>query len=230
MLAPWKKSYDKHWQHIKKQRHYFPDKGLYSQSYSFPSSHVWIWQLDHKEGWRLKNWCFWTVVMEKTLESLLDCKGIPPVNSKGNQSWIFIRTDAEAPTLWIPDAKRQFIRKDPDSEKDWRQEDKGMMEDKMAEWHHWLNGQEFEQASGDDEGQGSLALCSPWGHKELDTTEWLNNNINPHTHSSVWGKQKTLNMKPSLNRSASVHCEYINIRVLKGPQSRPKALRKCSIH
>ena len=106
---------------IKKQRYYFPDKGLYSQSYSFSSSHVWIWQLDHKEGWMPKNWCFWTMVLEKTLESPLDCKEIPPVNPKGNKSWIFIRrTDAEAPTLWTPDAKRQFIRKDPDSGKDLR--------------------------------------------------------------------------------------------------------------
>ena len=107
-LASWEKSYDQHRQHIKKQRHYFPNKGLFSQSYGFSSSHVWMWQLDYKECWVPKNWCFWTMVLEKTRESSLDCKEIQPVHSKGNQSWIFIgRTDAEAetPILWPPDAK-----------------------------------------------------------------------------------------------------------------------------
>ena len=115
MLTPWKKSYDQPRQHIKKQRHYFANKGPYNQSYSFSISHVWIWELDHKEGWVSKNWCFWTVVLEKTLESHLDCK-IKPVNPKGNQSWIFIgRTyaEAEALILWPPDVKSWFIRKDP---------------------------------------------------------------------------------------------------------------------
>ena len=108
LLAAWKKSYDKPRQHIKNQRHYFADKRLYSQSYGFSSSHVGMWELDHKEGWSPKNWYFWTVVLEKTLESPLDCKEIKPVNPKGNQSWIFIgRTDAEAeiPILWPPDVK-----------------------------------------------------------------------------------------------------------------------------
>ena len=123
------------------------------------------------------NWCFWTVVLEKTLESPLDCKEIKPVIPKGNQCWIFIgRTDveAEAPILWPPDAKNWFTGKDPDAGKDWRQEKKGTTEDEMAGWHHWLDGHEFEQALGVGDGQGSLACCSLWGCKELDTTEGLN--------------------------------------------------------
>ena len=127
------------------------DKGPYSQSYGFSSSHVWMWELDHKEGWALKNWCFWTVVLKKTLESPLDCKEIQPVHPKGKQFWIFIgRTDAkaEAPILWPPDAKNLFIGKDPDAGKDWRQEEKGMTEDEMVGWHHRLDGHEFEQVPG----------------------------------------------------------------------------------
>ena len=168
MLAPWKKSYDKPKQHIKKQRHYFADKGLYIQSYGFSSSHVWIWELDLKEIWVPKNWCFWTMVLEKTLESPLDCKEIKPVNPKGNQPWIIIgRTDAEtkAPILWSPDEKSWLLGKDPDAGKDWRREEKGTAEDEMVGWHHWLNGYEFEQALEDSEGQGSLAWCSPWSCK-----------------------------------------------------------------
>ena len=174
-LAPWKKNYDQLRQHIIKQRHYFANKGLYYQSYDFPSSHVWMWELDHKEGWALKNWCFWTVVLEKTLKSPLDCKEIQPGNPKWNQSWIFIGTDDEAPVLWPPDTKSQLIRKDPDAGKDWRQE-KGMTEDEMVGWHHRLNGHEFDQAPEVGDGQESLMCCSPQGRKELDTTEWLNNN------------------------------------------------------
>ena len=134
-----------------------------------------MWILDHKESWAPKNWCFWTVVLEKTLESPMDCKEIKQVNPKGNQSWIFIgRTDAEAetPILWPPDAKNWFIGKDPDAGKDWRQ--KGMTENEIVERHDWLEGHEFEQALGIGNGQGSLACCSPWGHKELDMTERLN--------------------------------------------------------
>ena len=122
ILTPWKKSYDKPRQHIKKQRHYFTNKGPYSQSYSFSNSHVWVWELDHKEGWMPKKWCFRTVVLEKTLESPLDCKEIKPVNPKGNQSWVFIgRTDveAEAPIRWPPDVKSQLIGNDLDAGKDW---------------------------------------------------------------------------------------------------------------
>ena len=136
-----------------------------------------MWELDYKESWALKNWCFWSVVLEKTLESPLDSKEIQPVHPKGNQSWIFItRTDAEAetPILWPPDVKNWLIWKDPDAGKDWRQEKKGMTEDEMVGWHHWLDGRDFEQALGVGDGQGSLACCSPWGRKESDTTERLN--------------------------------------------------------
>ena len=133
-----------------------------------------------KEGWVPKNWCFWTVVLEKmTLESPLNSKEIKPVNPKGNQSWIFIlRTDAEAEDLilWPPNSKSWLIRKGPDAGKDWRQEEKGISEDEIIGWHHQLNGHEFEQAPGDSEGQGSLACCSPWGRQELDMTEWLSSN------------------------------------------------------
>ena len=165
------KSYDQPSQHTKKQRHHFADNGPYSPSYGFSSSHVWMWEVDHK-GWKLKNWGSQTVVLDKTPEDPLDHKEIKPVNLKGNQSWIFIgRTDAEAeaPILWPPDAKR-LIGKDPDAGKDWRQEEKGLTEDEMVGWHHRFNGHESEQTPGDDEGQGSLECCSPWGWKELDTT------------------------------------------------------------
>ena len=133
-----------------------------------------MWELDHKEGWAPKKWCFRTVVLEKTLESPLDCKEITPVNPKGNQPWIFNeRTDveAEAPVLWPPAVKNWLIWKDPDAGKDWRWEEEGMTEDEMVGWHHWLNGHEFEQTLGVGDGQGSLACCSPWGCKESDTTE-----------------------------------------------------------
>ena len=176
MLAPWKKSYDQPRQHIKKQRLYFAHKSLSSQSYGFSCSHVWMWELDYKESWALKNWCFWIVVLEKTLENPLDRKEIQPVHPKGNQSWIFIgRTDVEAEILilWPPDAKTWLIWKDPYAGKDWRQEKKGTTEDEMVGWHHQLNGHEFEQAPGVGDGQGSQACCSPWGCKELDTTEQL---------------------------------------------------------
>ena len=140
-------SLDQSRQHIKKQRHYFTNKGPSSQSYGFSSSHVWMWELDYKESWVPKNWWFWTVVLEKPLGSPLNCKEIQPVNPKGNQSWIFIgRTDAEAetPILWLPDGKNRFTGKDPDAGKDWRQEKKGMTEDEMVGWHHRRNGHEFE--------------------------------------------------------------------------------------
>ena len=130
-------------------------KCLSSQSYGFSSSHVWMWELDHKEGWTPKNWYFWAVVLEKMLESPLDCKETKPVSPKGNQSWMFIgRTDAkaEASVLWPPDAKSQFIRKDS-AGKDWSREEKGMTEDEMVGWHHRLHEHEFEQALGDGEGQ-----------------------------------------------------------------------------
>ena len=137
-----------------------------------------MWELDHKEGWAAKNWYFWTVVLNKTLENPLDCKEeIKPVNPKGNQSWIFIgRTDAEGPILRPPDANGWLIRKDPNAGKVWRQEEKGMTESKLVGWHHWLNGHEFEQVLGEGEGQGTLLCCCPWGSKELDTTEQLKDN------------------------------------------------------
>ena len=167
-------SYDKPGQHIKKQRHYFAYKGPYNQRYGFSSSHVWMWELDHKESWAPKNWCFGTVVLEKTLESPLDCKEIWLVNLKGNRSWIFTgRTDTETPILWPPDVKSWLIGKDSDAGKDWRQE-KGTTKDEMVVWHNRLNGHEFEQTLGVGDGQGSLVCCSPWGWKESDTTEQLN--------------------------------------------------------
>ena len=143
-------------------------------SYGFSSSHVWMWELDYKESWAPKNWYFWTVELEKTLESPLDSKEIQPVHPKGNQSWMFIgRTDdeAETPIPWPPDAKNWLIGKDPDAGKDWRQEENRMTEDEMVGWHHRLNGHEFKQAPRVGDGQGGLACCSPWGRKESDTTE-----------------------------------------------------------
>ena len=177
MLAPWKKSYDQPRQCIKKQRHHFANKGPSSQSYGFSSSHVSIWELDYEEGWVPKNWCFWTVVLEKTLESPLDCKKIQPFDPRGDQSWVFTgRTgvEAETPILWLPHMKSWLIWKDPDVGKNWRQEEKGTTEDEMAGWHHWLNGCEFEWTPGDGDGQGGLVCCDSGGCKELDMTERLN--------------------------------------------------------
>ena len=175
MVAPWKKSYDKPRQHVQKQRHYFVNKGPYSQSYGFSRSHVWMWEVDHKEGWVSKNWCLWTVALEKTLDSPLDYKEMKPVNPKENKSWIFIgRTDAktEVPILWPSDARNWLIRKDLDDGKVRRQEEKVMTEDEMVGWRHWLDGHEFEQAPGI--GKGSLACFSPCDCKESDRAEQLN--------------------------------------------------------
>ena len=175
MLAPWKKSHDQPRQHIKKQRHYFAYKGLYSQSDGFSCSHVWMWELDHKEGWVPKNWCFWTVVLEKTLESPLDCKEIKSVHPKGNQSWIFSgRTDgwswnSNTLTTWCKEVthwKKTLMLGKTEGRK--RTEQQKM----MVGWHHWLNGYEFEQAPGDGNGQRSLVCCSPWAAK---SQIWLNN-------------------------------------------------------
>ena len=174
---------------ILKSRHItLPTKVFRDKAMVF-SSHLWIWKLDHKEGWEPKNWCFWTVVLKKTLESLLDCKEIKPVKPKENWPRIFTgKTDAEAEAP--PDVNSHLIRKDPDARKGWSQEEKGMTEDEMVGWHHRLNGHELEQAAGDGEGQGSLACCSPWGHKESSTTEWLNNHkysdrLIYHPHNSL---------------------------------------------
>ena len=168
MLAPWKKSYDKPKQCTKKQRHHFANKGPSSQSYGFSSSHVWMWELDHKEDWTPNNWCFWIVVLDKTLESPLESREMQPVHPKGGQSWVFIgRTDAEAetPILWPPDVKNWLIGKDADAGKDWGQEEEEATEDEMVGWHHWFSRHEFEQTPGDSEGQGSLGCCSSWGHR-----------------------------------------------------------------
>ena len=174
MFTPWKKSYDKPKQHIKKQRHHFVDKYTYSQS---SSSHVQTWEIDHKEGWAPKNWCFWTVVLEKTLESPLDYKEIKPVNPKGNQSWIFIgRTDAEAeaPILWPPDVKNWLIWKDSDAGKvrSWGEGGGRGWDSWMASSMHWT----WVWATPGDSGQESLWCWSPWGCKESDMTERLSNN------------------------------------------------------
>ena len=170
-------SYDKPRQHIKNQRHYFTDKGLSSQNYGFSSTYVWMCELDHKESWALKNWCFWTVVLEKTLESPLDCKEIKPVNPKGNQSWVFTgRTDAEAEALklWPPDVKSWLIEKTLMLGKIEGRVRRGWQRMRWFKWPHWLDGHEFDQALGVGDGQGSLVCCSPWGHKESDTTVRLN--------------------------------------------------------
>ena len=170
-------SYDQPRQHIEEQRHYFVNKGPSSQGYCFSSGHVWMWDLDCKENWAPKNWWLWTVVLEKTLESPLDCKEIQPIHPKWDQSWVFIgRTDVEAetPILWPSDAKSWLIWKDPDAGKDWGQEEKGTTEDKMVWWHHRLNGHGFGWTLGVGDGQGGLACCDSWGCKESDTTERLN--------------------------------------------------------
>ena len=136
-----------------------------------------MWELDCEEGWAPKNWCFWTVVLEKTLESPLDCKEIQPVHSEGDQPWVFFgRNDAKAdtPVLWPPHAKSWLIGKDFDAGRYWGQEEKGTTEDEMARWHHGLEGHEFEWTPGVGDGQGGLVCCDSWGHKESDMTERLN--------------------------------------------------------
>ena len=176
-LDPWEKSYDQPRQYIKKQRHYFTNKGPSSQSYDFSSSHVWMWESNYKESWALKNWRFSTVVLEKTLESPLDSTEIQLVPPTGNQSWIFLRrteVEAEIPILRPPDAKNWLIWKDPDSGKDWGQEEKGTIEDEMAGWNHRLDGHEFGWTPGVGDRQGGLACCNSCCHKELDMTDWLN--------------------------------------------------------
>ena len=168
---------DKPRQHIKKQRHYFGSKGPSSQSYGFSSSHVWMWELDYKESWMQKNWGFWTVVLEKTLESPLDCKEIKAVNPEEISPeyslkglMLKLKLQYFGHLMWRTDS---FL-KDPDAGTDWRQEEKGMTEDEIAGWHHRLDGHEFDQAPGVGDGQGSLDCCSPWGRKELEMSERLN--------------------------------------------------------
>ena len=179
MIAPWKESCDKPRQHIKKQRHYFANKGPSSLSFGFSSSHVWMWEFDYKESLAPKNWCFWTVMLKKTFESPLKCKEIHPVHPKRNQSWIFIgRTDVEAETPILC----HLMRRTDSFEKTLilgkieggRRRGQQMMRWLDGRWHSWFNGHEFEQAPGVGDRQGTLACCSPWGHKELDTTKQLN--------------------------------------------------------
>ena len=173
---------------IKNQRHHFADKGLYIvKATVFPLVMNDV-RVDFEEAWIPKNWCFWIAVLEKTLESPLDCKEIQPFHLKGDQSWVFIRrtdVEAETPKLWPPDVKSWLIGKDPDAGKEWKQEEKGTTEDEMVGWHHRLNGQEFELTLGNSEGHGSLAGCSPWSHKEADMTELLNNKCKAETYSSA---------------------------------------------
>ena len=156
------------------ERHYSADKGPYSQGCGLPSGHVKLWELDRKEGRASKNWCLWTVVLEKTLESSLDSKEIKPVNLKRNQPWIFIhwKDGAKAPILWPPDAKSQLIGKDPDTGKDWRQKKKRASEDAMTGWHLRSNGRELGQTPGDGEGHGGLACCSPWAKSWTWLCNW----------------------------------------------------------
>ena len=169
-------------------------KGLSSQGYGFSSGHVWMWELDYKEGWVPNNWCSWTVLLEKTLESPLDCKEIQPVHPKGDQSWVFIGgtdVEAESPVLWPPHAKSRLIGKNPDGGKDWGQEEKGMTEDEMVGWHHWLNGHGFEWTLGVGDGQGGLVCCGLWCGKESDMTERLNwTELNWSLLAFTWKKKK----------------------------------------
>ena len=175
MIASWQESYDKPRQGAEKQRHYW--QSPYSGGYGLPSGHVRLWELDCKESKVPKSWCLLTVVLEKTPESPSDSKEIKPVHPKGNQSWIFIgRTDAEAetPGFWSSDAISWLIEKAPDAGKDWGQKEKGMTEDEIVGWHHWLNGHEYAQTQRDNRGQGRLVCCSSWGCKGSDMTERLN--------------------------------------------------------
>ena len=175
------------------------NKGPSSQSYGFSNSHVWMWELDYKESWLPKNWCFLTVVLEKNLEGPLDCKEIKPVRPKGNQSWMFTETtNGETPILWPPDEKNWLIGKDPDAGKDTRWEEKGTTQDEMVGWHHRLNGHEFEQAPAVGDGQGSLACCSPWGCKEFDVTEWVNWT---DIKMSSWWKNALTKFNTQLNKN-----------------------------
>ena len=168
----------------------YMDKGLYSQSYGFPISYVWMGELDHKEGWVPKNWCFQTMVLEKTLQSPLDSKEINPINSKGNQPWIYIgRTEAEIPVLWPPDEKSWLIRKDPDDGKDWEQEKQAVEDEITVRWHHRLNGHEFEQTLRDGEGE-KPGIRSPWGSQKvrhnLVTEQKQYTHTHTHTHTRTY--------------------------------------------
>ena len=170
MLDPWKKNHDKPKQHIKKQKHYFADKSPSSESYGFSSSHV----LDRRECWVLKNWCFWTSVLDKPLESSLNNKDIKPVNPKGNRLWISIeRAHDESPIFWPPDVRNWLTGKDTDAEKDWGQEEKGTTEDETVGWHHQINGHEFEQAPGvGDVGEAWCAAVHGVTKSQIRLSDW----------------------------------------------------------
>ena len=173
---------------VQKQRHHCVNEGSYTQGYGLPSGHIRLWEMYHKEGRAPKKWCLWTVVLEKTLESPSDSKGIKLVNLKRNQPWIFSRrtdAEAEAPVFWSSDANSWLIGEVPDAGKDWGQKKKRVSENEIAGWHHWCNGHELGQTSGGSERQGGLACCSPWGCKELDTTGWPNNS-NSSVLSVCW--------------------------------------------
>ena len=184
---------------------YFSQKSDWRREWQTTSVFLpWEPHEQYKEGWALKNWIFWTVVLEKTLETPLDCEEIQPIYPKGNQSWIFVgRTDgeAEAPTFWPPDAKNWIIGKDSDAGKDRKQEEKGMRENEMVGWYHWPSGHEFGQTLGSSEGQESLMCCCPWGRKESDMTEWLkNNNKNNYVLGSAPETRNTLMSKSNMGR------------------------------
>ena len=185
-----------------------PTKVPSSQGYGFSGGHVWMWELDSEKNWAPKNWCFWTVVLEKTLESPLDCKEIQPVHPKGKHSWVFIgRTDVEAetPILWPPDEKSWLIGKDSDAGRDWGQEEKGMTEDEMAGWHHRLDGHGFGWTPGVGDGQGGLACCDSWGCKELDTTE-LNWKGQPYHILDFFFSSNVIRMSRELNLGDFFNC------------------------
>ena len=179
MLTPWEKGYDRPRQRIKKQKHCFINKGLYSQSYGFSTHCVWMWELGHKAGWAWKKWCFGTVVLEKTLESPLGFKEFKPANPKENQPWVFTgRTGAEASIFPLPpDAKSRLIGKDPDTEKDWRQEEKGTTEDEMVTYCPWLNQHEFEQTLGDSDRRGAWnAIVHGISKSQTQLSDWTATN------------------------------------------------------
>ena len=172
MLTPWKESYDQLRQHIQKQRRYFANKGLSSQGYGFSSGHVWMWKLDCEEGWAPKNWSYWTLVLEKTLESPMDYKESQPVHSEWDQAWDFCGGNdakAETPVLWPPHVKSWFIGKDSDAGRDWGRRRRGRQ---RMRWLDGISGSEWTPGVGG--GQGALACCDSWSRKESDTTEWLN--------------------------------------------------------
>ena len=181
-----------------------------------------MWELDYKANWWPKNWCFWTAVLEKTLESPLDCKEIQPVHTNGDQSWVFFgRTDVEAETLilWPPDAKSWLSWKDPDAGNNWRQEERETTEDEMVGWHHWLNGHGFGWTPGVGDRQGGLACCGAWGHKESDMTEWLNwtedlwwqRNCLKYSHSTAAFRKYWIHISPSLDKFSQAWSLYVSV-------------------